>query len=108
MGNLLELTALAEPNHFWFHGLRPYVTPVIDEIAGHRRDLRIIDCGCGTGYNLDVLLRPYGQTFAFDLNEDSMWRARRTGRPGPLRRVTDASSFMPTTRRSPRARAASR
>ena len=81
MGNLLELTALAEPTHFWFHGLRAYVIPVINEIAGHRRDLRIIDCGCGTGYNLDVLLRPYGQTFAFDLNEDSMWRARRTGRP---------------------------
>ncbi|HEY5616845.1 MAG TPA: class I SAM-dependent methyltransferase [Vicinamibacterales bacterium] len=81
MGNLLELTALAEPTHFWFHGLRSYVTPVIAEIAGRRRDLRIIDCGCGTGYNLDVLLRPYGQTFAFDLHEDSMWRARTTGRP---------------------------
>ena len=40
MGNLLELTALAEPNHFWFHGLRAYVIPVINEIAGHRRDLR--------------------------------------------------------------------
>ena len=37
--------------------------------------------GAGMGYNLDVLLRPHGQTFAFDLNEDSMWRARRTGRP---------------------------
>jgi ubiquinone/menaquinone biosynthesis C-methylase UbiE len=81
MGNLLELTARAEPTHFWFHGLRTYVIPVLDEIADGRRDLRIIDCGCGTGYNLDVVLRPYGQTFAFDLHEDSMWRARRAGRP---------------------------
>jgi ubiquinone/menaquinone biosynthesis C-methylase UbiE len=81
MGNLLELTARAEPTHFWFHGLRTYVIPVLDEIAGGRRDLRIIDCGCGTGYNLDVVLRPYGQTFAFDLHEDSMWRARRARRP---------------------------
>lgn len=81
MGNLLELTALAEPTHFWFHGLRSYVVPVLAEIAGSRRDLRIIDCGCGTGYNLDRLLRPYGRTFGFDLHEDSMWRARKTGRP---------------------------
>jgi SAM-dependent methyltransferase len=95
MGNLLELTARAEPTHFWFHGLRAYVIPVLDGIAAGRRDLRIIDCGCGTGYNLDNVLRPYGQTFAFDLHEDSMWRARRTGRPivrADLQHIPFASS----------------
>jgi SAM-dependent methyltransferase len=81
MGALLELTARAEPSHFWFHGLRAYVVPVILEIADGRRDLRILDCGCGTGYNMQTLLGPHGRTFGFDLDEDSMWRARRTGRP---------------------------
>jgi SAM-dependent methyltransferase len=81
MGALLELTARAEPSHFWFHGLRAYVVPVILEIVDGRRDLRILDCGCGTGYNMQTLLEPYGRTFGFDLDEDSMWRARRTGRP---------------------------
>ena len=52
MSDLLELTARAEPTHFWFHGFRGYVAPLIQRIAGGRRDLRIIDCGCGTGYNL--------------------------------------------------------
>ena len=87
MGNLLELTALAEPTHFWFHGLRSYVVPVIDEIAGGRRDLRIIDCGCGTGYNLEVLLRPYGPDIRFRSQRgfDVAGAQRRGGRLcGPI------------------------
>ena len=80
MAALLELTARAEPSHFWFHGFRAYVAPVIGELADGRRNLRILDCGCGTGYNMRALLGPHGRTFGFDLDEDSMWRARRTGR----------------------------
>jgi ubiquinone/menaquinone biosynthesis C-methylase UbiE len=81
MSDLLELTALAEPTHFWFRGFRAYVAPVIRQIADGRRDLRILDCGCGTGYNLRVLLGPYGRTFGFDLTVDAMRRARVAGRP---------------------------
>ncbi|OFW01610.1 MAG: hypothetical protein A3I61_06215 [Acidobacteria bacterium RIFCSPLOWO2_02_FULL_68_18] len=81
MGDLLELTARAEPIHFWFHGLRSYVAPAIRQIADGRRDLRILDCGCGTGYNLRMLLAPYGRTFGFDLTMDAIGRARAAGRP---------------------------
>jgi ubiquinone/menaquinone biosynthesis C-methylase UbiE len=81
MAALLELTSRAEPSHFWFHGFRAYVAPVIGELVDGRRNLRILDCGCGTGYNMQALLGPHGRTFGFDLDEDSMWRARRTGRP---------------------------
>jgi ubiquinone/menaquinone biosynthesis C-methylase UbiE len=81
MGGLLELTARAEPTHFWFRGFRAHVAPVIDGIAGSRRDLRILDCGCGTGYNMATLLSPYGRPFAFDFAPDSMARARQAGRP---------------------------
>ena len=81
MGDLLELTALAEPTHFWFRGFRARVGPVIRDIAGDRRNLCMIDCGCGTGYNLQMLLRPYGRVFAFDLAWDAMRRARAAGRP---------------------------
>ena len=77
----LALTALAEPRHFWFHGFRAYVVPVIREIVAGRRDLRMIDCGCGTGYNMKTLLRPYGRAFAFDMTPDALQRARATGRP---------------------------
>lgn len=81
MSDLLELTARAEATHFWFRGFRTFVAPVLREIAAGRRDLRIIDCGCGTGYNLTTLLQPYGRAFAFDLTPDALRRARASGRP---------------------------
>jgi ubiquinone/menaquinone biosynthesis C-methylase UbiE len=81
MSSLLELTAQAEATHFWFHGFRGYVAPAIRRIAAGRRDLQIIDCGCGTGYNLRHLLAPYGRTFGFDFNTDAIDRARSVGRP---------------------------
>ena len=81
MGGLLELTALAEPTHFWFRGFRAHVVPALQDLVGDRRDLRILDCGCGTGYNMANVLRPYGRTFGFDFVQDSMDRARGIGRP---------------------------
>ena len=81
MSDLLELTARAEATHFWFRGFRTYVAPAIHDIAAGRRDLRIIDCGCGTGYNLTRLLQPHGRAFAFDLIPDAIHRARASGRP---------------------------
>ena len=46
-----------------------------------RRDLRLIDCGCGTGNNL-ALLRPYGRVFGFDLTPTRRDAARQaTGHP---------------------------
>jgi ubiquinone/menaquinone biosynthesis C-methylase UbiE len=85
MSELLELTARAEATHFWFHGFRGYVAPAIREIAAGRRDLHILDCGCGTGYNLRNLLQPYGRTFGFDFDLDAIRRARGAG--GPLVRA---------------------
>lgn len=81
MADLLELTARAEATHFWFRGFRTFVAPVLREIAGGRRDLHMIDCGCGTGYNLTTLLQPYGRAFAFDLTPDALRRASASGRP---------------------------
>ena len=80
MGDLLELTGRAEATHFWFRGFRAFVAPVLEQIAAGRRDLRLIDCGCGTGNNLS-LLEPYGTSFGFDLTQEGARRARHRGRP---------------------------
>jgi ubiquinone/menaquinone biosynthesis C-methylase UbiE len=66
MDRLLEATARAERDHFWFHGFRRFVTPLLEQAAAGRTDLLSLDCGCGTGNNLR-LLRRYGPAAGIDL-----------------------------------------
>ena len=78
MDRLLEATARAERDHFWFRGFRRFVTPLLDQATGGRTSLRILDCGCGTGNNLR-LLRPYGRAFGIDLTFSGLTYARQNG-----------------------------
>jgi SAM-dependent methyltransferase len=63
---LLELTYRAEQSHFWFRGFRQYMQPALARATQGVASPRILDCGCGTGSNLEML-RPYGQAVGFDL-----------------------------------------
>ena len=81
MDEALELTSRVEATHFWFRGFRNFVAPAVAEIAGPRRDLYLLDCGCGTGHNLATLLRPYGRAFGFDLTPAGLAYARAAGFP---------------------------
>jgi ubiquinone/menaquinone biosynthesis C-methylase UbiE len=78
MDRLLEATARAEQDHFWFHGFRRFVTPLLERAAAGRTDLRILDCGCGTGNNLR-LLRAYGRPAGIDITFSGVAYARRHG-----------------------------
>lgn len=49
MDRLLEATARAERDHFWFRGFRRFMEPLIAGVAAGRR-IEILDCGCGTGH----------------------------------------------------------
>lgn len=66
MDRLLEATARAERDHFWFHGFRRFITPLLERVSAGRRDLFTLDCGCGTGNNLQ-LLRAYGRAVGIDI-----------------------------------------
>ena len=79
MDDLLDLTSRVEMTHFWFRGFRKFVAPAIAEMAGGRRDLHLLDCGCGTGHNLATLLRPYGSAFGFDLTPAGLAHGRAAG-----------------------------
>jgi SAM-dependent methyltransferase len=84
---LLEATARAERDHFWFRGFRQFVGPLLDRAAGQRTNLHLLDCGCGTGSNLHLLGR-HGTAWGFDLTHSGLQSARGTG----LERVARASA----------------
>jgi SAM-dependent methyltransferase len=100
MDRALELTSEAEATHFWFRGFRLFVGRALEEATGGRRNLRLVDCGCGTGYNLK-LLEPYGRVFAFDLTRTGVHltqaRGNRVVRADVTRIPFASQSFDVTT-----------
>jgi ubiquinone/menaquinone biosynthesis C-methylase UbiE len=84
---LLEATARAEREHFWFRGFRRFVAPMLARATQGRAGLHLLDCGCGTGTNLRLLLEPEGEAWGFDLT----WTGLRLARGSGATRVAQAS-----------------
>ena len=84
MDRLLEATARAERDHFWFHGFRRFVDPWLAKATQGVSDPRILDCGCGTGHNL-LMLRQYGHAWGIDLTWSGLAHARKLGERGVAR-----------------------
>ena len=78
MDRLLEATARAERDHFWFRGFRRFVAPLLERATAGRHDPLILDCGCGTGNNL-TMLRRYGRVCGIDITWSGLAYARRRG-----------------------------
>ena len=92
MDRLLEATARAERDHFWFHGFRRFVTPLLQQAAAERVDPSILDCGCGTGNNL-TMLRRFGHAVGIDLTFSGLKYATSRRRPVSRPGVGDTPSF---------------
>jgi SAM-dependent methyltransferase len=92
MDDLLRATARAESRHFWFRGFRAFVAPLIGEALAGRREPRILDCGCGTGANVELLSR-YGPSFGFDLSATGLRLGREAGRTRLARASVTAAPF---------------
>jgi SAM-dependent methyltransferase len=84
MDRLLEATARAERDHFWFHGFRRFVQPWLAQATRGLSSPRILDCGCGTGHNLSMLRR-YGRAWGIDLTFSGLAHARKLGERGVAR-----------------------
>lgn len=92
MDALLEATARAEAQHFWFVGFRSFVQPLLDEARAGRSGLRVLDCGCGTGSNL-VMLGRSGLAFGFDLSLRGLSFAKAAGHARVARATVEAIPF---------------
>src|SRR5258708_12131830 len=77
MDRLLEATARAERDHFWFRGFRRFIEPLVAD-AARGVHTEILDCGCGTGHNLH-LLRKHGHAYGIDLTWAGLEYSRRNG-----------------------------
>jgi ubiquinone/menaquinone biosynthesis C-methylase UbiE len=78
MDRLLDATARAERDHFWFRGFRRFVAPLLAEATEGRPRLQILDCGCGTGSNLQML-RNFGRATGIDITFSGLAYARQHG-----------------------------
>ena len=92
MEHLLRATAKAESRHFWFRGFRAFVTPLLRYATAGRPDPLLLDCGCGTGANVE-LLGTFGRAYGFDLTEIGLRIGREAGRTRLARASVTAVPF---------------
>jgi SAM-dependent methyltransferase len=90
---LLRATARAEARHFWFRGFRYFVTPLLRQATRRRSAVRLLDCGCGTGANLELLGR-FGRAYGFDLSEIGPRIGHEAGRRRLARATAAAVPFL--------------
>ena len=80
MDVMLAATANAEDTHFWFRGLRRTTRRLLEAELQGARPTQIVDCGCGTGRNLDWL-RELGPVVGVELSPTGLAVARAHQRP---------------------------
>jgi SAM-dependent methyltransferase len=84
---MLEATARAEDRHFWFRGLRRNARFLLEQAAGTDGISLIVDCGSGTGRNLDWLAS-FARAVGVELSWTGLDEARRARRPVARATVT--------------------
>ncbi|MBV8718812.1 MAG: class I SAM-dependent methyltransferase [Chloroflexi bacterium] len=72
------IMARREERHWWYTGMRRVAMAVLDAQLGDRRDLKLLDAGCGTG-GTTVSLERFGRVVGVDLVWEALQPARRRG-----------------------------
>src|SRR5262245_112233 len=67
-----------EENYWWFAGMRR-ITDTIAAKNLERPAIRILDTGCGTGFNLSHYGRNGRSVYGFDIASDAIEGVRRRG-----------------------------
>ena len=69
-----------EANYWWFVAMRQITDAIVEKQLGGR-PLRILDAGCGTGYNLGHYERQGHHVFGFDIAPEAVDWVRKRGFP---------------------------
>jgi SAM-dependent methyltransferase len=98
---MLDRTADAEDRHFWFKSLRRNARLLLERGLAGRTPTLIVDCGAGTGRNLDWL-RTFGQAVGVELSLTGLRHGQRQHRRMVRASVTalpfaDASADVATS-----------
>lgn len=83
-----EVMAAVEDRHWWYRGMRALSAAWLDAAYADRRDLWILDAGCGTGGNGQFLQR-YGSVAGLDISALAVVLGQRR-LPGCLTRASVA------------------
>ena len=68
----------AEERQWWYAGQRAVAAALLEPWAAGRSGLRLLDAGCGTGFNL-VALASLGRAVGIDLSQDAIRFCRERG-----------------------------
>lgn len=71
-----------EGSHWWFVGrraiLESFLGTIVQDLKSKGQDLRILDVGCGTGANIEMLSK-YGDAEGVDVSDDALEFCRKKG-----------------------------
>ena len=65
-----EQMAEVDQRHWWYRARREVLAALIRRVVGPPQNARILEIGCGTGHNLDML-KQFGEVEALELDEEA-------------------------------------
>src|SRR3972149_3534197 len=68
-----------QDKHWWYLGMNVINKSLLDEFLPKKKNLKILDAGCGPGATLP-LLQNYGDALGVDLSEEALKYARSLGK----------------------------
>src|SRR5579864_1494695 len=90
------IMARREERHWWYTGMRRVAMAVLAARLDGRRDLKLLDAGCGTG-GTTVDLRRFGQVVGVDLAWEALEPAGARGLNLLTRGSIESLPFQPSS-----------
>src|SRR5512143_3121114 len=73
-----QIMFMAEESHWWYQGMAAITKKILKTFCPSRRNLRILDAGCGTGGGM-LFLSQYGAVTGIDVSPHSIHYCLRRG-----------------------------